>query len=281
MSLSTLAPHPERGRRIAAARPSATRPNHHGAAPQGFTICGQAEALLTAAQERTLAARIAAGDRDARSHLIRANLRLVVTIARGYTGRGLDPEDLVSEGYLGLITAAARFDPRFNVRFSTYASFWIKQAIRQALCNTTAMIRLPLHAIKLLSKWRRTARALERGLGREPRFEEVADAMGLPAGQRRIVAQALGTRHRCETGEMPIEVALPPGEPLAALVDAEQREELRRRLERLTPEERSVIRLRYGLGGGEPLTLKEVGRRLGFTREWARKLEVRALAKLG
>ena len=176
-------------------------------------------------------------------------------------GRGLDPEDLVSEGYVGLITAAERFDPRFNTRFSTYASLWIKQAIRHALCNTTAMIRIPMHAINLLNKWRRTTVALERTLGRVPRFDEVADAMNLPEGQRRIIEQALCTRYRSDSGGMPIEVAVQPEEPLADLEDAEDRDELRRRLERLSPRERSVITLRYGLGGGKPLTLKETGRR--------------------
>ena len=149
-----------------------------------------------------LAERIAEGDQDARNELVRANLRLVAHIARGYSGRGIDPEDLVSEGYVGLITAAERFDPRFNTRFSTYASYWIKQAIRHALCNTTAMIRLPVHAITLLNKWRRTTLALERALGRVPRFDEVADAMNLPEGQRRIIERrsARGTdliRTRC------------------------------------------------------------------------------------
>ena len=168
-----------------------------------------------------LAERVAQGDQDARNDLVQANLRLVVTIVRSYCGHGLDPEDLVSEGYLGLITAAERFDPRFKTRFSTYASLWIKQAIRHALCNTTAMIRVPMHAINLLTKWRRTTFALERTLGREPRFDEVADAMNLPEGQRRIIEQALCTRHRSDSGGMPIEVPILPEEPLADLENAE------------------------------------------------------------
>jgi RNA polymerase primary sigma factor len=205
---------------------------------------------------------------------------LVVTIARGYYGRALDPDDLVSEGYLGLITAAERFDPRFNTRFSTYASLWIKQAIRSALCNTTAMIRLPVHVINLLSKWRRTAVALERTLGREPQFDEIADAMDLPDGQRRIIEKALSTRYRSDRGETPLEVVAEHEEPLAGLEDAEDRDELRHRLERLSPRARTVISLRYGLGGGKPMTLKEIGLRLGITREWVRKIEIRALATL-
>ena len=280
MSLLSHAPQQQRGPGMVVARTDTTRPRSRGRISGGFVICGKADDLLTAEQERALAERIAKGDQDARNELVRANLRLVAHIARGYAGRGLDPEDLVSEGYVGLITAAERFDPRFNTRFSTYASLWIKQAIRHALCNTTAMIRIPVHAINLLSKWRRTTVALERALGREPRFDEVADAMNLPEGQRRIIEKALCTRYRSDAGEMPIEVAVQPDEPLADLEDAEDRDELRHRLERLSPRERTVITLRYGLGGGKPMTLKETGRRLGCTREWVRKIEIRALATL-
>ena len=162
MSLISHAPQQQSGPGMVAARPDTTRPRSRGRISGGFVICGKAVGLLTAEQERALAERIAKGDQDARNELVQANLRLVVTIARDYAGRGLDPEDLVSEGSVGLITAAERFDPRFNTRFSTYASLWIKQAIRHALCNTTAMIRIPVHAITLLSKWRRTSIALER-----------------------------------------------------------------------------------------------------------------------
>jgi RNA polymerase primary sigma factor len=246
----------------------------------GFAICGKAEVLLTAEQERVLAERIANGDREARNELVQANLRLVAHIARGYDGRGIDPEDLVSEGYVGLINAAERFDPRFNTRFSTYASYWIKEAIQSALNNTTAMIRLPIHVVTLLNKWRRATGALERALGREPRFDEVANAMSLSEGQRRIVEKALCTRYRSDSGEMPIDVAVPPEEPLADWENAEDRDELRHRLERLSPRERTVITLRYGLAGGKPMTLKETGRELGITREWVRKIEIRALATL-
>src|SRR5262249_40556078 len=115
----------------------------------------QSDALLTADEERELAEAIARGDRDARARLIRANLRLVVKIARDYDGRGLSMDDLVGEGNLGLIRAAEQFDPRYGTRFSTYAAYWIKQSIRHALINTTAMIRLPAHMVVLLTKWHR------------------------------------------------------------------------------------------------------------------------------
>jgi RNA polymerase primary sigma factor len=249
-------------------------------AASGFAICAGEVPLLTGDQERTLAERIAKGDQKARDHLIQANLRLVVTIARGYDRRGLEPEDLVAEGYVGLIHAAERYDPGFNTRFSTYASLWIKQAIRAALCNTTATIRIPVHAFNLLSKWRRAKIALERALGREAGFDEIADTLGLTEGQRRIIEQALLARRRCDPGETPREPAVPADDPLADMERAEQRQELHRQLERLSPIERSVIILRYGLENGEPLTLTEAGQRLGWTREWVRKNELRALAKL-
>jgi RNA polymerase primary sigma factor len=280
MSLVAHAPRQQRGPGMVVSRPGTTGPGPRGRASGDFAILGKAGPLLTADQERALAGRVAEGDEGARDDLVRANLRLVVTIARGYHGRGIDPEDLVSEGCVGLIAAAERFDPRFNTRFSTYAAWWIKHAIGVALGNTAAMIRLPMHAHKLLGKWRRTAGLLERTLGREPRFDEVADALDLPEGKRRIVGQALRTRRRADSGGMPPEMAANPEEPLAESEAAEARDELRRRLERLSPKERTVIRLRYGLGGGGPLTLKEAGRRIGCTREWVRKIEIRALGKL-
>jgi RNA polymerase primary sigma factor len=239
-----------------------------------------AQALLTAEQERALAARIAGGDSDARDELVRANLGLVTCIARGYSGLGLDIEDLVGEGYVGLVIAAGRFDPRFNARFSTYAGLWIKQSIRQALGNTAAMIRLPIHAFILLNRWRRTARRLERTLGREPCFEEIAGALGLSEGRCRIVEQALHTRHHARPEGEHMELAAPAEDAFAGFEVGEQREDLRRRLGRLVPIERSVVTLRFGLEDGEPMTRKEIGRRLGCTREWIRVLEMRALAKM-
>src|SRR3954451_24945123 len=135
--------------------------------------------LLSAAEERELAEAIARGDRVARARMIQANLRLVVKIARDYLGRGMVLDDLIGEGNLGLIRAAEEFNPRFGTRFSTYASYWIKQGIRHALTNTAATIRLPAHMVTLLSKWRKAERAMYRDLGRMPGFDEVADALGL------------------------------------------------------------------------------------------------------
>jgi RNA polymerase primary sigma factor len=242
--------------------------------------------LLSAAEEQALDERIARGDRAAREHLIHANFGLVRTIARGYQGRGLD-DDLISEGNLGLITAADRFDPRFNTRFSTYAAFWIKQAIRQALVNTAAMIRIPAHMVNLLGRWRRVARALERSLGRMPRHEEIAAQLNLSTNQLALVQQALRSRVRSgssltatESDWSPEQVAC-PGEMISGAIEAaETGEDLARRLGRLAPRERVIVTYRFGLAGEEALTLKEVGRRLGVTREWVRRVEKRAIQRL-
>src|SRR5260221_636229 len=135
--------------------------------------------LLSAIEERQLAEAIAQGDRDARARMIKSNLRLVVKIARDYLGRGMVLDDLIGEGNLGLIRAAEEFDPRFGTRFSTYASYWIKQAIRHALINTSATIRLPAHMVGLLTKWRRAERALTPEFGYPPTFDEVASFLHL------------------------------------------------------------------------------------------------------
>lgn len=246
------------------------------------------DALLTAAEERSLAEAIARGDRLAKSRLIQANLRLVVRIARDYAGRGLPLDDLIGEGNLGLIRAAAEYDPRFGTRFSTYASYWIKQAIRSALTNTAATIRLPAHMVTLLQKWRRVERQLRRELGCEPSREQIAASLDLTEAQIVLVEHALNAGQiRRESssaddarGWSPDDLSDFRDAPEVALEALDERLELARRLERLDDRERMVISLRYGLEGKAPLTLKEIGRRLGVTREWVRKIELRAVAKL-
>ena len=244
------------------------------------------DSLLSAAEECTLAWAIAAGDADARSRMIRSNLRLVVKIARDYAGRGMSMDDLIGEGNLGLIRAAEEFDPSFGTRFSTYASYWIKQAIRHALTNTAATIRLPAHMVTLLSKWRKAERALARELGGPPSFDQVAVTLGLTDAQRVLVGRArLASQLRMEGGDdengwSPDEAAADLEAPGAAMEAADERRLLSGRLERLDDRERTIVSLRFGLGGDTPLTLKEVGRRLGVTREWVRKIEVRAVKKL-
>lgn len=244
--------------------------------------------LLSAAEERELAEAIASGNQDARSHLIQANLRLVVRIARDYLGRGMMLEDLIGEGNLGLIRAAEDYDPKFGTRFSTYASYWIKQAIRHALINTTSTIRLPAHMFGLLSRWRRTERVLCRELGRTPTFEEIADALELTETQKSLVAKARTANQlkleSClsdDDGAWSPDVSMDPSEaPEVALELDEERAEILRRMSQLEDRERQVLILRFGLMGEEPLTLKEIGRRLGVTREWVRKIELRAVSRL-
>jgi RNA polymerase primary sigma factor len=248
----------------------------------------RAARLLSADEERALAAALAGGDPDARDRLVGSNLGLVVTIARQYLGRGLELDDLAGEGNLGLIRAAEGFDPAFGTRFSTYAAYWIRQAIRAALTDTAAPIRLPAHMVALLSKWRRAERALSDGPGGPPAFERVAAELGLTEAQRVLVRRALDSRRFHAGGDDQGE-----GSRLAASAwggpdpgsEAERCDEARglraRMAVRLDAREREILTLRFGLGGGGPLTLKEVGRRLGITREWVRKIERRAVALLG
>ena len=246
------------------------------------------EALLTAAEERELAGAIARGDSAARSRMIQANLRLVVKIARDFVGRGIPLDDLIGEGNLGLIRAAEEFDPRFGTRFSTYASYWIKESIRRALINTTETIRLPAHTVGLLTRWRRAERTLGREAGRAPSFEEVASSLGLSPTQKALVAQALLARQvkressmATDAGRWSPDEALDRHEAPGSLLEAvDECAHLLRRMNRLDARERTILAWHYGLGGERPLTFKEIGRRLGLTKEWVRKIELRAVRKL-
>lgn len=245
------------------------------------------DALLSAAEERMLAEAIAAGDSAPRARMIQANLRLVVKIAREYLGRGLVLDDLIGEGNLGLIRATEEYDPKFGTRFSTYASYWIKQSIRHALINTTATIRLPAHMVGLLTKWRRAERALARDFGYPPTAEQVAVSLGLTDAQKSLVQKARHARQlRLESGGeesgawSPDDTTAEYDAPDALLEADDERQNLLKRLERLDHRERAILALRFGLEGELPLTLKEVGRRLGVTREWVRKIEIRAVRKL-
>jgi RNA polymerase primary sigma factor len=247
------------------------------------------ESLLTAAEERSLANAISGGDKDARSRMIQANLRLVVRIAHDYMGRGMVLEDLIGEGNIGLIRATEDFEPRFGTRFSTYAAHWIKQSIRHALINTTSTIRLPAHMVQLLTKWRRTEWALYRDMGRIPSFDEVASHLGLTKNQKSLVAKA----HHARRLKLESTTAIATGgrsvsgsddrtaSPDALLEAGVGWDIVWSRIERLDARERTILVLRYGLKGETPLTLKEIGRRLGVTREWIRKIELRAIGKLG
>ncbi|MGE3819875.1 MAG: RNA polymerase sigma factor RpoD/SigA [Isosphaeraceae bacterium] len=243
--------------------------------------------LLSAREECELSRRVASGDQEARERLIKSNLRLVVRIAQDFQGRGMSLEDLIGEGNLGLTRAADRYDSRFGTRFSTYAAYWIKEAIRAALCNTNTTIRVPAHTMALLNKWRRAERALRRETGRAPTDDEVAERLGLTESQRGMAKQGRLVR-RVLSGEGQADEycrlhAAPLGRdetPDLAAESKDDRLDLCKRLERLDAMERSVIVLRFGLEDEDPMTLMEVGQRLGVTREWVRKLELRAVQKL-
>jgi RNA polymerase primary sigma factor len=252
---------------------------------QGYLREINDQSLLSAAEECALATAIATGDRDARTRMIQANLRLVVKIAWEYVGRGLALDDLIGEGNLGLIRAAEKFESRFGTRFSTYASYWIKQSIRRALINTTPAIRLPVHMVGLLTRWRRAERALERERGETPSFDEIASVLDLSETQKMLVAKARQSLRfssesnvRLDSGRRSPEESWNRGE--AALEVDDERRILLQRMQRLEQCECTVLELRYGLEGDGPLTLREIGRRLGITREWVRQIELRAVRKL-
>ena len=245
-------------------------------------------ALLTAADERELAVRIGEGDTAARDRMVRANLRLVVNIARGYTGKGLGLQDLIEEGNLGLLRAVEGFDPAMGTRFSTYASYWIKQSIKRALINTGKTIRIPAYMVELLSKWRRASARLADELGRTPTPEEIARVLGLAKKKLPIIKKAIRiynatpqsdqTEAGWSLGEMVMDERLQA--PDEALVERDSLHHAMMMLETMDEREATVLRLRFGLDNNEPCTLKEIGETLGLTRERVRQIESEALAKL-
>jgi RNA polymerase primary sigma factor len=242
--------------------------------------------LLGADEEGELTRRVEAGDPEARDHLVRANLRLVVSIARGYAGRGLPLEDLIAEGNLGLLRAAEGFDPSVGARFSTYATFWIRQSIRRGLLNSGKAVRLPGYMAELLRKWRRASAELREELGRPPEEGEVAARLGLPAKrvkfiQKAIRAQRLAGQEGGEGAGAPLrEVACGGEAPGARMEWAEETRQVRGLLGGIDPRDAEVLRQRYGLGGERPLTLREIGERVGLTRERVRQIESEALLAL-
>lgn len=236
--------------------------------------------LLSARDERRLARGIAVGDKQSRDRLVECNQGLVHKIASDYIGRGLDYEDLVGEGNLGLLRAAEEFDPAFNVRFSTYAAYWIKQAIRAALSDRARTVRLPCHLQNLLTKWRRAEQELWTRTGRVPTHQEIAAAINLTAAQCVLLEHAFRARSVISKCSGEWEGAALDDDPQRELEQAEELAVLPRLLDGLEPCERQILILRFGLKQRRPLTLREIGRQLGMTREWVRKLEMRALKKL-
>jgi RNA polymerase primary sigma factor len=244
--------------------------------------------LLSAEEEKRLAKQIAQGDTEARDHMIRANLRLVVNIARAYTGKGLSLQDLIEEGNLGLLRAVEGFDASMNTRFSTYAVYWIKQSIKRALVNTAKAIRIPAYMVQLLSKWRQAAVKLQDELGRPPTTEEIARRLGLPKKKLSIIEQAIHVYDTAPQSEQPdtgrsLEELVMDGNaksPDLEMVEADSLEHLQALLDKMDQREALVLRMRFGLDDNEPKTLQEIGGRLGLTRERVRQIGTEALTKL-
>ena len=244
--------------------------------------------LLTKAEEVELAGRISKGNEEARQQMITANLRLVVKIAQDYSGFGLGLLDLISEGNIGLMKAVERFDPNKGGKLSTYAAWWIKQGIKRALANQSKTIRLPVHMVDRVSQIRKAEEMLSERMGRDPSDEEVADEIKMPAAR---VSHLKSVAARPTSLETP--VGDTEGSTFGDLVRDEQATDPYERLQsktlvsdvnlvldRLEPREADIIRLRFGLDGLDPLTLEEVGERIGVTRETVRRLQELAIPKL-
>lgn len=255
----------------------------------------QRHPLLTADEEKALARRVQNQDADhvdamtARETLILANLRLVVSVAKRYAGRGLTLPDLVEEGNVGLVHAVEKFDPDMDTRFSTYATWWIKQAIRRAIVNKVKTIRIPTYLAEELARWRRFARQFEQEHGRGPEDHELLGALQPQAGRRRLLVRLFRTTApgdasvSLDTLFEAVDAVIDPRAQRPDLIDfaSWERSGLAERVARLPEREAQVVRLRYGLGEVEqPLTLREIAERMGLSRERVRQLEHQAVKRL-
>lgn len=244
--------------------------------------------MLSADEEIELAHRIAKGDQSAKNELVEANLRLVVSLARHYQGCGLSYQDLIQEGNIGLIKAAEKFDVSKGFRFSTYASWWIKQALSRAIADQSRTIRIPVHMTENINKFKKAERELLSQLNREPKIKEIADAMGISEKQAKEIQSYI-----VEPTSLDIQVGDDDDttigsfiedthfvNPESAYIKESNGDVVNAVLDTLSDREANILRLRFGIGGKKAMTLEEVGKEYGLTRERIRQIEAKALRKL-
>ncbi len=247
--------------------------------------------LLTPEEEKDLGWRIInENDHEAKDRMIKANLRLVVSISKNYSHRGLPLADLIEEGNIGLIRAVEGFDPAQGARFSTYASWWIKQAIKRTLINAVQPIHIPAYMVELIARWKETSRRLEEEFGRQPNATELAAAMQVPLKKLQIIRRAIKAFHappQAPVGDDGEAVDFADlfednrnAQPDVAIAQSEEFHTILRLLDAIDERDARVLKLRFGLEGQEPLTLKQIGEQVGLTRERVRQIEVDALRKL-